>query len=163
MGLQLSSRCGKSSPAIIIMKQFVLLLAAVSPLALAEAEADAEADPWYGNHAYGHHGRAHHAYGHSHVAVAHHAPAVAVAPKCHTVYDTVTSSACSTVSEPVCSTRSVTNYETKHEQKCSSRPVEECEAVPREVPREQCVPARCWCQLRVRRCAQLCEQAHRVI
>merc|ERR1711863_60628 len=113
--LQLSSRCGKSSPAIIIMKQFVLLLAAVSPLALAEAEADAEADPWYGNHAYGHHGRARHAYGHSHVAVAHHAPAVAVAhhavavaPKCHTVYDTVTSSACSTVSEPVCSTRSVT-------------------------------------------------------
>ena len=74
----------------------------MSPLALAEAEADAEADPWYGNHAYGHHGRARHAYGHSHVAVAHHAPAVAVAhhavavaPKCHTVYDTVTSSACS--------------------------------------------------------------------
>merc|ERR1719180_299491 len=122
------------------MKQFVLLLAAVSPLALADAEADAAADPWYGNHA-------RHSYGHSHVAVAHHAPAVAVAhhapavavaPKCHTVYDTVTSSACSTVSDPVCSTKSVTNYETTHEQKCSSRPVEECQAVSREVPREQC-------------------------
>ena len=48
----------------------------------------------------------------------------------------VTSSACPTVSEPVCSTRNVTNYEKNHEQKCSSRPVEECKAVPREVPRE---------------------------
>ena len=63
---------------------------------------------------------------------------VAVAPKCRTVYDAVTTSGCSTVSEPVRSTRSVPNYKTKHEQKCSSRPVEECQAVSREVPREQC-------------------------
>ena len=105
------------------MKQFILLLTAASPLALAAFEADVEADPRPLHHAYGHRGRAHHAYGHNHVAVAHHAPVVAVALKCHTVYDTVTSSTYSTVSEPVCSTRSVISYETKHEQKCSRRPV----------------------------------------
>ena len=128
LNLALKSRrsnrsCGKSSPASRIMKQFILLLTAASPLALAAVEADVEADPRPLHHAYGHRGRAHHAYGHNHVAVAHHTPAVAVALKCHTVYDTVTSSTYSTVSEPVCSTRSVISYETKHEQKCSRRPV----------------------------------------
>merc|ERR1712215_430944 len=117
------------SPQIVIMKQFVLLPVLVSPLTLAEAEAEAEAEAREGK-SYG----LHHGHGHVH-AVAH---TVAVAPKCHTVFDTVTREECTTVSEPVCNIRTVTNYETKHEQQCSLRPVEESKAVPKEVPREQC-------------------------
>ena len=110
----------------LTMKQFVVLLAFFSLLALADAEAS-----------YGIQGGA--------VGIAA-APAavaqrVATAPQCQTTYDTVTSQQCTTVSEPVCHTRTITQTETRTEQQCSSRPVEECQAVPRPVTEQVCTPA----------------------
>merc|ERR1711962_664223 len=66
---------------------------------------------------------------------------VATAPHCQTTYDTITSQQCTTVSEPVCHTRTITQTETRTEQACTSRPVEECHAVPRPVTEEVCTPA----------------------
>merc|ERR1711962_295641 len=66
---------------------------------------------------------------------------VATAPHCQTTYDTITSQRCTTVSEPVCHTRTITQTETRTEQACTSRPVEECHAVPRPVTEEVCTPA----------------------
>merc|ERR1712212_1006237 len=122
------SHCGKSNQ--LIMKQFVVLLALVSPLALAEADAS-----------YGIHGAA--LGGAVGIAAAPVAVAqrVATAPHCQTAYDTVTSQQCHTVSEPVCHTRTITQTETRTEQQCSSRPVQECQAVPRPVTEEVCTPA----------------------
>merc|ERR1712212_281559 len=103
--------CGKSNQ--LIMKQFVVLPAFVSPLALAEAEAS-----------YGIHGAA--LGGAVGVAAAPVAVAQrgATAPHCQTTYDTVTCQQCTTVSEPVCHTRTITQTETRTEQQCSSRPVQ---------------------------------------
>merc|ERR1712212_994729 len=122
------SHCGKSNQ--LIMKQIVVLLAFVSPLALAEADAS-----------YGIHGAA--LGGAVGIAAAPVAVAqrVATAPHCQTAYDTVTSQQCHTVSKPVCHTRTITQTETRTEQQCSSRPVQECQAVPRPVTEEVCTPA----------------------
>merc|ERR1712123_129566 len=88
MGLQLKHLSCREVIHLISMKQFVVLFCLV-PFALCEA--DAEADPGYGHGRYGgHYQRKYYA------------------PKCHTTYETVTSQACTTVSEPVCHTRTVT-------------------------------------------------------
>merc|ERR1712037_12313 len=100
MGTSARSAIVGSPKKQLIMKQFVVLLAFLSPLALAEAEAS------YGIHggAYGYAGA---------VGVAAAPVAVAqraiTAPHCQTTYDTVTSQQCHTISEPVCHTRTVTH------------------------------------------------------
>merc|ERR1712037_875051 len=93
MGTSARSAIVGSPKKQLIMKQFVVLLAFLSPLALAEAEAS------YGIHggAYGYAGA---------VGVAAAPVAVAqraiTAPHCQTTYDTVTSQECHTISEPAC-------------------------------------------------------------
>merc|ERR1711887_298924 len=128
MDFSSDSHCGKSNQ--LIMKQFVVLLAFVSPLALAEADAS-----------YGIHGAALGGAVGVAAAPAVVAQRVATAPHCQTTYDTITSQQCHTVSEPVCHTRTITQTETRTEQACTSRPVEECHAVPRPVTEEVCTPA----------------------
>merc|ERR1712018_9096 len=134
MGLQLRQPLWEVQQ--LIMKQFVVLLAFVSPLALAEAEAS------YGLHggALGYAGAVGVAAAPVAVAAAPVAVAqrVATAPHCQTTYDTITSQQCTPASEPVCHTRTITQTETRTEQQCSSRPVEECHAVPRPVTEEVC-------------------------
>merc|ERR1711872_228332 len=100
------------SPHQIIMRQCVLFLAFVAPLALAEA--DAEADPYYGA-GYGAGVVGAGVVGAGVVGVAT-APAVAVTPQCTTVVDQVTS------------------------QQCTTDPVEECHPVPRTVTENVCTP-----------------------
>merc|ERR1712098_961043 len=119
------------SPHQIIMRQCVLFLAFVAPLALAEA--DAEADPYYGA------GYGAGVVGAGVVGVAT-APAVAVTPQCTTVVDQVPSQQCNTVSENVCTTSTVTQTQTRQEQQCTSHPVEECHPVPRTVTENVCTP-----------------------
>merc|ERR1712243_124995 len=139
MGTSARSAIVGSPKKQLIMKQFVVLLAFVSPLALAEAEAS------YGLHggALGYAGAVGVAAAPVAVAAAPVAVAqrVATAPHCQTTYDTITSQQCTTVSEPVCHTRTITQTETRTEQQCSSRPVEESHAVPRPVTEEVCTPA----------------------
>ena len=77
----------------------MLLAAAVH----AEAEADAEPG-WHGKYGYGRH------YGYGHHQGHYKTAAVAVAPKCTTVYDSVTRDVCSTVYEAVCTTETTTNF-----------------------------------------------------
>ena len=50
------------------------------------------------------HGRSYGRYGYGHQAVRHHAP------KCRTVYDTVTRQSCATTYEAVCNTETITSY-----------------------------------------------------
>merc|ERR1711892_1515520 len=117
-GLQLKHLSCREVIHHISMKQFVVLFCLV-PLALCEA--DAEADPGYGHGRYGgHYQRKHYA------------------PKCHTTYETVTSQACTTVSEPVCHTRTVTNFRTESKEECTTRSVQECATTTRDVPEQQC-------------------------
>merc|ERR1712128_338338 len=132
MGTSAPDLVGSPSNNQLIMKQFVVLLAFLSPLALAEAEAS-----------YGIHGGALGYAGSVGIAAAPVAVAqrAITAPHCQTTYDTVTSQQCHTVSEPVCHTRTVTQTETRTGQQCSSRPVQECQAVPRPVTEEVCTPA----------------------
>merc|ERR1712212_16957 len=132
MGTSARSAIVGSPKKQFIMKQFVVLLAFLSPLAMAEAEAS-----------YGLHGGAYGYAGAVGVAAAPVAVAqrVATAPHRQTPYDTVPSQECHTVSEPVCHTRTITQTETRTEQQCSSRPVQECQAVPRPVTEEVCTPA----------------------
>merc|ERR1712128_340989 len=132
MGTSAPDLVGSPSNNQLIMKQFVVLLAFLSPLALAEADAS-----------YGIHGGALGYAGSVGIAAAPVAVAqrAITAPHCQTTYDTVTSQQCHTVSEPVCHTRTVTKTETRTEQQCSSRPVQECQAVPRPVTEEVCTPA----------------------
>merc|ERR1712243_301661 len=100
MGTSARSAIVGSPKKQLIMKQFVVLLAFVSPLALAEAEAS------YGLHggALGYAGAVGVAAAPVAVAAAPVAVAqrVATAPHCQTTYDTITSQQCTTVSEPVC-------------------------------------------------------------
>merc|ERR1711892_26437 len=130
MGLQLKHLSCREVIHLISMKQFVVLFCLV-PFALCEA--DAEADPGYGHGRYGgHYQRKHYA------------------PKCHTTYETVTSQACTTVSEPVCHTRTVTNFRTESkeecatvtrdvpEQQCATRSVQECRNIVTQVPDQEC-------------------------
>merc|ERR1711892_910735 len=117
-GLQLKHLSCREVIHLISMKQFVVLFCLV-PFALCEA--DAEADPGYGHGRYGgHYQRKYYA------------------PKCHTTYETVTSQACTTVSEPVCHTRTVTNFRTESKEECATRSVQECATVTRDVPEQQC-------------------------
>merc|ERR1712123_149023 len=103
---------------IISMKQFLVLFCLV-PFALCEA--DAEADPGYGHGRYGgHYHRQHYA------------------PKCHTTYETVTTQACTTVSEPVCHTRTVTNFRTESKEECATSSVQECRNIVTQVPDQEC-------------------------
>merc|ERR1711872_499513 len=125
------------SPHQIIMRQCVLFLAFVAPLALAEA--DAEADPYYGA-GYAGAGLAGAGVVGAGVVGVGAAPAVAVAPQCQTVVDQVTSQQCNTVSENVCTTSTVTQTQTRQEQQCTSHPVEECHPVPRTVTENVCTP-----------------------
>ena len=115
------------------MKQFVVLLAVCGG-------AFADADAQIGLHGAGALGYAGGAVGVA-AAPAVVAQRVATAPHCQTTYDTITSQQCHTVSEPVCHTRTITQTETRTEQACTSRPVEECHAVPRPVTEEVCTPA----------------------
>merc|ERR1711981_979175 len=116
MGLQLKHLSCREVTTYTSMKQFVVLLCLV-PLALC----DAEADPGYGHGRYGgHYHRKHYA------------------PKCHTTYETVTSQACTTVADSVCSTRTVTNFRTEQKEECNTRSVQECATTTREVAEEQC-------------------------
>ena len=115
------------------MKQFVVLLAVCGG-------AFADADAQIGLHGAGALGYAGGAVGVA-AAPAVVAQRVATAPHCQTTYDTITSQQCTTVSEPVCHTRTITQTETRTEQACTSRPVEECHAVPRPVTEEVCTPA----------------------
>merc|ERR1711892_384792 len=117
-GLQLKHLSCREVIHLISMKQFVVLFCLV-PFALCEA--DAEADPGYGHGRYGGHYQRQH-----------------YAPKCHTTYETVTTQACTTVSEPVCHTRTVTNYVTESKEECATRSVQECTTVARDVPEQQC-------------------------
>merc|ERR1711892_551157 len=117
-GLQLKHLSCREVIHLISMKQFVVLFCLV-PFALCEA--DAEADPGYGHGRYGgHYQRKHYA------------------PKCHTTYETVTSQACTTVSEPVCHTRTVTNFRTESKEECATRSVQECATTTHDVPEQQC-------------------------
>ena len=115
------------------MKQFVVLLAVCGG-------AFADADAQIGLHGAGALGYAGGAVGVA-AAPAVVAQRVATAPHCQTTYDTITSQQCHTVSEPVCHTRTITQTETRTEQACTSRPVEECHAVHRPVTEEVCTPA----------------------
>merc|ERR1712054_404330 len=116
MGLQLKHRSCREASCVISMKQFLVLFFLI-PFIFC----DADADPGYGYGRYGgHYHRKHYA------------------PKCHVTYETVTSQACKTVSEPVCSTKTVTNYITESKNECSTRSVQECNTVTRDVPEEQC-------------------------
>merc|ERR1712123_494614 len=118
MGLQLKHLSCREVIHLISMKQFVVLFCLV-PFALCEA--DAEADPGYGHGRYGgHYQRKHYA------------------PKCHTTYETVTSQACTTVSEPVCHTRTVTNFRTESKEECATRSVQECRNIVTQVPDQKC-------------------------
>merc|ERR1712128_144528 len=96
MGTSAPDLVGSPSNNQLIMKQFVVLLAFLSPLALAEADAS-----------YGIHGGALGYAGSVGIAAAPVAVAqrAITAPHCQTTYDTVTSQQCHTVSEPVCHTR----------------------------------------------------------
>merc|ERR1711892_895111 len=117
-GLQLKHLSCREVIHLISMKQFVVLFCLV-PFALCEA--DAEADPGYGHGRYGgHYQRKHYA------------------PKCHTTYETVTSQACTTVSEPVCHTRTVTNFRTESKEECATRSVQECRNIVTQVPDQEC-------------------------
>ena len=121
------------------MKQFVVLLAVCGG-----AFAKADADPYYAAGYAG--GAGVLGYGGA-IGIAA-APAVvaqrvATAPHCQTTYDTITSQQCTTVSEPVCHTRTITQTETRTEQACTSRPVEECHAVPRPVTEEVTQESEC--------------------
>merc|ERR1711887_141682 len=137
MGLQLSRSLWEVLSNQTIMKQFVVLLAVCGG-----AFAKTDADPYYAAGYAG--GAGVLGYGGA-IGIAA-APAVvaqrvATAPHCQTTYDTITSQQCHTVSEPVCHTRTITQTETRTEQACTSRPVEECHAVPRPVTEEVCTPA----------------------
>merc|ERR1711962_83184 len=113
MGTSAQQTTVGSHPLLVNMRQCVLLLAFVAPLALA----DAEADPYYGA-GYGY-GAGYAGVGLAGAGVAGAgvvgagvvgvaaAPAVAVAPQCQTVVDQVTSQQCNTVSENVCTTSTV--------------------------------------------------------
>merc|ERR1719326_1414623 len=81
-----------------------LMLFCLLPLALASPEAD----PTYGH---GYHKQRH------------------PAPKCRTVYDTVTSSACTTVTDTACTTKVITSTKTETRQECNTVTEQQCTTV----------------------------------
>lgn len=90
-----------------------LMLFCLLPLALASPEAD----PTYGH---GYHKQRH------------------LAPKCRTVYDTVTSSACTTVTDTACTTKVITSTKTETRQECNTVTEQQCTNTVRDVAEEQC-------------------------
>merc|ERR1712106_1181560 len=123
MGTSAPDLVGSPSNNQLIMKQFVVILAFLSPLALAEADAS-----------YGIHGGALGYAGSVGIAAAPVAVAqrAITAPHCQTTYDTVTSQQCHTVSEPVCHTRTVT------EEVCTPAQEPECHNVVDVIQEQQC-------------------------
>ena len=89
-----------------------MLCICLLPLALSSPEADAE--PGYGHGRYGHHQQAHYA------------------PKCRTVYETVTSSACSDVTDTACTTRVVTSSRTETREECTTTTEQQCSTTSKE-------------------------------
>merc|ERR1711936_861234 len=85
-----------------------LLLACLLPLALSAPEAD----PHYGHTRH--------------------------QPQCRTVYDTVRSSACRTVTDSACTTRIITSTRTETRQDCTTVTEQKCDTTTREVEEEQC-------------------------
>merc|ERR1711936_1054288 len=85
-----------------------LLLACLLPLALSAPEAD----PHYGHTRH--------------------------QPQCRTVYDTVRSSACRTVTDSACTTRIITSTRTETRQDCTTVTEQKCDTTTREVAEEQC-------------------------
>merc|ERR1711936_728980 len=90
-----------------------LMLFCLLPLALASPEAD----PTYGH---GYHKQRH------------------LAPKCRTVYDTVTSSACTTVTDTACTTKVITSTKTETRQECNTVTEQQCTNTVGDVAEEQC-------------------------
>merc|ERR1711988_976957 len=87
-----------------------LLLACLLPLALSSPEAE----PHYG------HGLVRHK------------------PQCRTVYDTVTSSSCRSVTDTACTTKIVTSVRTETREDCTTVTDQKCDTTTRDVPEEQC-------------------------
>merc|ERR1712027_279279 len=115
MGLQLKHLSCWEVQVVISMKFFSLIC--LLPLAFAEPEAD----PGYGHGRYG-------SYSHRR----------SYAPKCRTVYDTITESACTTETSQECVTVSVPETRTETREECTTTTEQECVTVSVEVPEQQC-------------------------
>ena len=104
--------------------QFVVFFAlAMSPMAMADAGADAH----YG----GYGGRRHGGYRRGHVAVASH-------PVCKTVFDVTHTQECSAVPEQVCNTVTETITKTEFDNVCNTVTEQACHPVTKHFPEEQC-------------------------
>merc|ERR1712172_271110 len=115
MGLQLWLLAVREVRTISVsMKLF--LLSCLLPLALSSPDAE----PGYGHGRYGHHQQRHYA------------------PKCRTVYDTVTSSACRDITDTACITKVVTSTRTETTEECTIVSEEKCSTTTKSVPEEQC-------------------------
>merc|ERR1712117_635148 len=115
MGLQLKHLSCWEVEVVISMKFFALIC--LLPLAFAEPEAD----PGYGHGRYG-------SYSHRR----------SYAPKCRTVYDTITESACTTETSQECVTVSVPETRTETREERTTTTEQECVTVSVEVPEQQC-------------------------
>merc|ERR1711971_583721 len=117
MGLQLWLLAVREVRTISVsMKLF--LLSCLLPLALSSPDAE----PGYGHGRYGHHQQRHYA------------------PKCRTVYDTVTSSACRDITDTACITKVVTSTRTKSvpEEQCATSTKTECKNIVVTIPESVC-------------------------